>query len=83
MTAPVLSAPRDRDALPNIGCAAALASATLARATRFLGAGLSADDPACPRPIGGAIRAKVIANALRELDRFLSILIDEVAADAA
>ena len=44
--------------------------------TRFLSAGLS---QAGPVPIGGRYRAKVIGNGLRELDRFLSVLLDEVA----
>ena len=49
---------------------------TLRNGTRFLGSGLSHAGPA---PIGGRHRAKVIGNGLRELDRFLSVLLDEVA----
>lgn len=55
------------------------AAATLGDATRFLGAGLYAA-PALPRAIAGTGRAKVIGNGLRELDRFLNLLIDEIAA---
>lgn len=46
----------------------------------FLSNGLSTH-PALegPLPIVGPYRAKVIGNSLRELDRFLSLLIDEVA----
>ncbi|MDB5737980.1 MAG: hypothetical protein JWO65_1648 [Sphingomonas bacterium] len=47
------------------------ASATLSRATGFFGAGYGLDGPH---------RAKVIGNGLRELDRFLNLLLDEVAA---
>ena len=49
---------------------------TLCNAARFLGSGLS---DAGPTPIDGRYRAKVIGNGLRELDRFLSVLLDEVA----
>jgi len=52
------------------------AQATLARATGFLGRGLSAS---AMLPIVGPHRCKVIGNSLRELDRFLSLLIDEIA----
>ena len=45
-----------------------VSAATLARATAFLGAGH-----------GGPFGARTFANGLRELDRFLSVLIDEVA----
>lgn len=48
-----------------------LSAATMIRATAFLGAGGV-----------GAPAAAVIANSLRELDRFLSVLIDAVARDA-
>lgn len=54
----------------------AQAHRTLRNGTRFLGAGLGHGGPA---PIGGRHRAKVIGNGLRELDRFLSVLLDEVA----
>ena len=53
------------------------AHATLTRGARFLGAGLSAQAGAAPAAIGGRHRAKVIGNGLRELDRFLNVLIDE------
>lgn len=49
---------------------------TLRNGTRFLGAGLNHAGLA---PIDGRYRAKVIGNGLRELDRFLSVLLDEVA----
>lgn len=53
---------------------------TLARATTFLGNGLSMEAiRQGPRPIVGPHRAKVIGNSLRELDGFLNLLIDEVA----
>lgn len=60
------------------------ALATLDRATLFLGAGLQTgerahDDAARATSIEGPLRAKVIGNGLRELDRFLSLLIDAVA----
>lgn len=47
------------------------AYATLRRGARFLGSGQSA--------VEGCYRAKVIGNGLRELDRFLNVLIGEVA----
>jgi hypothetical protein len=58
---------------------------TLNRATFFLGAGLrtterAQNDGARATGIEGPHRAKVIGNGLRELDRFLSLLLDEVAA---
>ena len=53
------------------------ARVTLDRAADFLAAGLRANAPAGPSPIAGPYRAKVIANGLRELDRFLNLLIDE------
>lgn len=60
------------------------AGVTLTRAARFLGAGLATvgerADAHSPRAIEGACRAKVIGNSLRELDRFLNLLIDEKAA---
>lgn len=52
---------------------------TLCNAALFLGSGrprfspVTDDDP---------VRPKVIGNSLRELDRFLSILLDEIAAEA-
>lgn len=45
----------------------------------FLGAGLRTGSGG-PLAIEGPGRAKVIGNGLRELDRFLNLLIDEVAA---
>lgn len=54
---------------------------TLDRATSFLGAGLRTIPDAGrivpAAPIAGRYRAKVIGNGLRELDRFLNLLIDE------
>lgn len=47
------------------------AHATLRRGARFLGSGQSA--------VAGQYRAKVIGNGLRELDRFLNVLIGEIA----
>lgn len=57
------------------------ASATLGRATAFLGGGLCTgkESPALPLAIAGPYRAKVIGNGLRELDRFLNLLADQVA----
>ena len=61
------------------------AAATLARATGFLGAGMQAPEDRrsemSPSAITGPFRAKVIGNGLRELDRFLNLLTDEIAAD--
>jgi len=51
---------------------------TLRRGARFLGAGLSALPDECGGVTAG-YRAKVLGNGLRELDRFLNILIEEVA----
>ncbi|MCW3836164.1 hypothetical protein OM513_08950 [Sphingomonas canadensis] len=66
--------------LPGIYPPLARASATLLRGASFLGAGLrpwpGAEGAA---PITGRYRAKVIGNGLRELDRFLNLLIDEAA----
>ena len=56
-----------------------IADATLRRGTRFFGDGLSA----APGGARGAGRAKVIGNGLRELDRFLSLLIDAAAMQLA
>jgi hypothetical protein len=53
------------------------ARATFSRATLFLGNGLST---AGAGPITGPLRNKVIGNSLRELDRFLNLLIDQIAA---
>lgn len=54
---------------------------TLDRGASFLGAGLRAVAGPAPivpaTPITGRFRAKVIGNGLRELDRFLNLLIDE------
>jgi hypothetical protein len=60
----------------------ARADATLRSGARFLAAGLQAageDARTLPAPITGRYRAKVIGNGLRELDRFLNVLLDEVA----
>lgn len=56
------------------------ARATFARATVFLGNGLSMAGPGGALAIAGPHRCKVIGNSLRELDRFLNLLIDEIAA---
>jgi hypothetical protein len=53
------------------------AHATLDRGARFLGAGLRPQQDAAPAAIAGCYRAKVIGNGLRELDRFLNLLLDE------
>jgi len=57
------------------------ALANLERGARFFGAGLRtiADSTIDlePAPIAGRYRARVLANGLRELDRFLNLLIDE------
>lgn len=37
------------------------------------------DTPGCPSPRTHILRSKVIGNGLRELDRFLNLLIDETA----
>jgi hypothetical protein len=52
---------------------------TFARATLFLGNGLSMTGSPGAAPIDGPLRNKVIGNSLRELDRFLNLLIDEIA----
>jgi len=59
------------------------AFATLDRGARFLGAG-GGQAPIAMRsrysvPVTGPYHAKVIGNGLRELDRFLNLLIDEAA----
>jgi hypothetical protein len=54
------------------------AYATLQRGSRFLGTGLGGPG-ALPRAIAGRYRAKVIGNGLRELDRFLNLLVGEAA----
>ena len=53
------------------------AHATLERGARFLGAGLRPGQGRAPAAISGQYRAKVIGNGLRELDRFLNLLLDE------
>ncbi|MGK6356218.1 hypothetical protein ACMGDH_13460 [Sphingomonas sp. DT-207] len=53
------------------------AHATLDRGARFLSAGLRPQQDAAPAAIAGRYRAKVIGNGLRELDRFLNLLLDE------
>lgn len=55
------------------------ALATLDRGSHFLGLGLGSG-AAPARAIAGRYRAKVIGNGLRELDRFLNLLIDALAA---
>jgi len=64
-----------------MGDAFGRAFATLNRGAAFLGAGLrgarEGDVHTVAAPISGPHRAKVIANGLRELDRFLNLLIDE------
>ncbi len=52
---------------------------TLERGSRFLGTGLARADQAGPQPIAGRYRAKVVGNGLRELDRFLNVLIGALA----
>ncbi|MBQ1498881.1 MAG: hypothetical protein IIZ38_11255 [Sphingomonas sp.] len=54
------------------------AHATLQRGSHFLGLGLGGPG-AAPRAIEGRYRAKVIGNGLRELDRFLNLLVGETA----
>ena len=63
--------PRSWPAHLRTGETVRLSAATLARATAFLGAGH-----------GGPFVARSFANGLRELDRFLSVLIDELASTA-
>lgn len=57
------------------------AFATLNRGADFVGAGLRPARASTPflasAPVSSPYRAKVIANGLRELDRFLNLLIDE------
>lgn len=53
------------------------AHATLDRGARFLSAGLRPQQDAPPGAIAGQYRVKVIGNGLRELDRFLNLLLDE------
>lgn len=55
----------------------ARAHATLQRGADFLAQGLVREGP--PRAIEGRYRARVLGNGLRELDRFLSLLIDALA----
>lgn len=53
---------------------------TLLRGADFLGSGLwfpSGAGPSPVRHINGRCRARVIGNGLRELDRFLNVLLDE------
>lgn len=53
---------------------------TLTRGGDFLANGLRAASAGTgPSPIGGRYYARVIGNALRELDRFLNLLADEAA----
>lgn len=62
---------------PSIGIAQA--HQTLLNAARFLGSSLGRSARV---PIEGRYRARVVGNGLRELDRFLSILLDESATAA-
>jgi len=55
----------------------ARAHATLERGAGFLAQGLAREGPR--RAIEGRYRARVLGNGLRELDRFLSLLIDALA----
>lgn len=55
----------------------ARAHVTLERGAQFLGRGL---DAGAARTIAGPYRAKVIGNGLRELDRFLQLLVLAIAA---
>ena len=59
----------------------ARADATLRNGARFLAAGLRTQDgdSSMPAAITGRFRARVIGNGLRELDRFLDVLMDEAA----
>ncbi|WP_380874512.1 hypothetical protein [Sphingomonas sp. DBB INV C78] len=59
-----------------------LAHATLVRGAAFLGSGLQPNG-GDPVAIGGTLATKVVGNGLRELDRFLNLLVDEVAVLAA
>lgn len=59
------------------GAAVSRSYTTLRRGAHFLGLGLSETAP--PRAVHGQYRAKVLGNSLRELDRFLNLLIHEVA----
>lgn len=59
--------------VPSIGVEQA--HRTLLNAARFLGSSLGR--PGCA-PVEGRHQAKVIGNGLRELDRFLSVLLDEL-----
>lgn len=52
------------------------AQRTLSRATHFLAGAFRA-------PAAGPYRARVLGNGLRELDRFLNLLVDEVARELA
>ncbi|WP_174280608.1 hypothetical protein [Sphingomonas bacterium] len=61
-------------ALPvDTSAALAAAVATMRRGTAFLGGGLSRSGGA---PVGASYRARLAGNGLRELDRFLNLLID-------
>jgi hypothetical protein len=71
---------REHGVIASIGIGVRQAHATLLDAMRFLACGLSRPGQDVPRAIDGRYRSKVIGNGLRELDRFLSIMIDEVAA---
>jgi hypothetical protein len=77
------SAPRIADAaapFPNADAAFMRAYDTLARGADLLANGLrSASAGTGPSPTGGRYCARVIGNALRELDRFLNLLADEAA----
>lgn len=61
-----------------IGAELTRANATLQRGAQFLANGLGGG-AATRLSIGGRYRARVLGNGLRELDRFLNLLIDAVA----
>lgn len=67
-----------RDAVTVTSAELIRAHATLRRGSHFLGLGLGGPG-AAPRAIEGRHRAKVIGNGLRELDRFLNLLVGEAA----
>lgn len=57
----------------------AVAHATLRRGAASLSRGLGPACSPCPPQLAGTLAARVIGNGLRELDRFLNVLIDECA----
>lgn len=60
------------------GCLFSLRLATLHRGAHFVAGGCQPPGGTMPTTIAGPYRAKVIGNSLRELDRFLNLLADEV-----